>query len=119
MSSKYIAGVLRSKAWETMKETVMEKKDKVGKKLARATGGRETLRIDCGSTIQDSPNLMKVVLQVNKQAKEGSLKSFLKASDRGTHTTVAEAIIDTTKAAGERVEDMVDQFDAASDSEDE
>lgn len=40
MSSKYIAGVLRSKAWETMKETLMEKKDKVGEKLVPAIGGQ-------------------------------------------------------------------------------
>src|SRR5256885_14860132 len=48
------------------------------------------LRIECGSTLQ---NLMKIVLQVNKQVKEGSLKSFLEASERGVHANVVKAII--------------------------
>ena len=74
------------------------------------------LWIECGSTLQ---NLMKIVLQVNKQVKEGSLKSFLEASERGVHANVVKAIIDTMKPAGDRVVDMADQFDPASDSEDE
>lgn len=134
MSSKAVAGVLRSKAWQALKETLINKQDKVGERLTPSVGGegrrifpgssskndsKFQLRIDCGSTVEGSPNLMKVVLQVNKEAKEGALKSFLKASKRGTHANVAEAIIDTTKQAGDRVLDMVDQFDAASDNEDE
>lgn len=95
MSSKTVDGVLRSKAWQAMKETLIDKQDKIGEKLVPVVGGegrrifpgssskndsKYQMRIDCGSSIKGSPNLMKVVLQVNKQAKEGSLKSFLGAS---------------------------------------
>jgi hypothetical protein len=77
------------------------------------------LRIYRGSTTHDAPHLFKTVLQVNKETTEGALKSFVKASNRGKHDKVAEAIIDTTKPAEERVMDMLEQFDAASDEEDD
>jgi hypothetical protein len=66
------------------------------------------LRIDYGSPLRDAPDKMKVVLQVNKEADEGALKSFLKST---------LAIIDTIKPAGERIIEILDQFDAASDEE--
>lgn len=112
----------------------MKKKDKIGEKLVVIPGAEGSriwpapssandveyqLRIDRGSSIHNHPNHMKVYLQVNKEAKEGPLKSFVKASGRGTHANVAEAIIDTTKPSGEKVEDMVSQFEAVSESEDE
>jgi hypothetical protein len=40
MSSNIIAGVLRSKAWQAMKETLIDKQAKVGEKLVPAVGGK-------------------------------------------------------------------------------
>jgi hypothetical protein len=57
---------------------------------------------------------MKVVLQLNKEGDGGALKSFLKSTRKGPHEIVIEAIIDTIKPAGERIIEILDQFDAAS-----
>jgi hypothetical protein len=128
----HVAAIFKSKAWNKASENLLENQDKVGEKLVVIPGAEGTriwpaksprndaesqLRIDRGSTIHNLPNHMKVYLQVNKEAKEGSLKSFLKASDRGTHANVAEAVIDTTKSSGEKIVDMISQFKAASETD--
>jgi hypothetical protein len=87
--------------------------------LARHVIAESQLRIDRGSTIHNLPNHMKVYLQVNKEGKEGPLKSFLKASGYGIHANVADAVIDTTKPSGEKIVDMISQFEAASETDEE
>lgn len=129
-----VSGVLKSNSYRYFKGAIVKRLEKIGEKLVVVPGAGGTriwppasskndslygLRIDRGSTIHDAPHLFKTVLQVNKETTEGALKSFVKASNRGTHAKVAEAIIDTTKPAEERVMDMLEQFDAASDDEDD
>lgn len=126
--SSIIIGALKSKGWNKTIKTLLENKEKVGRKLVIIPGAEGTriwpskfakddaksqFRIGRGATIKNLPSHMKVYLQVNKEAKDESLKAFIKASRRGTHAILAEATIDTRKADGEKVIDMVNQFNAA------
>lgn len=51
---------------------------------------------------------IKVYLQVNKETKDPGLQDIIRKSKRGTHTNIAEAIIDTTKPSEKKVEDIDD-----------
>ena len=80
MSAKHVRGVVRSKAWDGMRESLLKRSEKIGEKLVVTVGGegrrvfpgssaqndaKFQMRVDCGSTVQGSPNLLKVYLQVN------------------------------------------------------
>jgi hypothetical protein len=61
---------------------------------------------------RDNPNNLKVVLQINSNAKSSALQEALKNAPRGSHTIFAEAEIDTTQSDEEKFADMLEQFDS-------
>jgi hypothetical protein len=120
----------RTRTWDAVKSEAVRNKKKTGEKLAVVKGGQGRriipatnagIRIDMGPVITNDPTKIKVYLQIDKNPKESALKELLKRSKRGTHSNFAEAIIDTTKPPEERVDDMLDQLEAADsdDSEEE
>ena len=121
---KFIARGLKS--WDKEKLEIRKATKQIGNKLVPVHGGGPTrifpshtakydgkhgFRIDRGAQIHEDHNKMKVILQINREAKDPGLQDIMKKAKRGTHTKIAEAIIDTTKPAEEKVDDMISQFD--------
>lgn len=48
---------------------------------------------------------------MNKESKDPGLQQIIRKSKRGTHTNIAEAIVDTTKSSEKKVEDMIDDLE--------
>ena len=115
--------VRRLKSWDKEKLAIQKETKHIGNKLIPVHGGgsirifpsqtakhdeNHGYRIDRGAQIHGDPNKMKIILQINREAKDPALQDIIKKAKRGTHT---KAIIDTTKSAKENVDDMVSQFD--------
>jgi hypothetical protein len=127
MPPKFPKFIVRGlKSWDKEKLAIQKETKRIGSKLVPVHGGGPTrifpsqtakhdenhgFRIDRGVQVHGDPNKMKVILQINREAKDPALKDIMKKAKRGTHTKIAEAIIDTTKPEKEKVDDMVSQFD--------
>ena len=127
MPPKFPKFIVRGlKSWDKEKLEIQKATKHIGNKLVPVHGGGPTrifpsqavkhdkkhgFRIDRGAQIHGDPNKMKVILQINREAKDPALQDIMKKAKRGTHTKIAEAIIDTTKPAKEKVDDMISQFD--------
>jgi len=116
---------LRGKAWTSFEKQIYGDWKKVGKKLVvvngadhsrlyppKGAGKDEKLgwRIDYGSVARDDPDKLKVVLQINSNAKSSALQEALKEAPRGSHTIFSSATIDTTQTEEEKFKDMMEQL---------
>lgn len=119
--------LLFGKAWQNFKRDVNANPKRIGKKLVVIQGAehkrlypprissndeKQGFRIDYGSVCRTNPNILKVILQINKNAKSSALQDALKRAPRGSHTILAEAKIDVRKNDVEKCEDMVEQLEA-------
>jgi hypothetical protein len=119
--------ITKLKAWiRIVKPHLIRNKDTIAKKLIPIAGGGSTriwparnakndekfgLRIYRGQVIGSDPHKIKVYVQINHEAKDNALKEIVKGSSRGSHTNIAEAIIDTTKTEEEKFADMIHQLE--------